>query len=732
VTERALGRPGRPAAARLLSALEAPLAVPLIAAALIVAGFVSWALLDRQVQAPWVMEDELRYALVSRSFLSTGHYLFREHADQIRSVYPALISPAWLAGSTRTSYSIIKTINSGLMVAGAIPLFFWARRLVAPGWALLAIVLYLAMPGLVYSGEILTENAFVPAILLALFAIAVAIERPTLLRQLLALGAIVLALAARLQGGVLLIVLPVAVVLAVLFDVVAAAPTERRRVAVGRLRRYWPSIGGIVLAVLLYVVYETARGVSLGSGTGGYQDVIGAHYQFVPVVRWSVYQVGELVFAVGIVPLAALIVLFGLACRRATAPSPAERAFLAVTTAAVVLTTVQIGAFSSHYSLRVEERYMFNVFPVLFLAFVVWLGRGLPRPPALTAVALVIPIVFLLALPFESLISTGAFFTDTFGLIPFWRLTTVISGGVADARILLGGGALLAALLFACLPRSWGRVVLPVALVGYLMLASASVFAQTTYISRSTRHAGGLAGDPAWIDHTIGKHQRVEFLYTTDIDVDQHILWQSEFWNRSVRRVFGVTSQDPSIPDVSAPLDPATGRIVPQLPAGSPDAQPRYVVAASNLDVDGTRIASAGLLSLYRVRAPLRLSTLTTGLTADRWTGASATYNDFLPASPGEHLVVTISRPPLSGPPPAHVAVAVGRLGGAQGAATISKVWSRGSWTLRNGTSHRFDLPLQRGPFQLQIATSPTFAPSQYGLSDTRTLGVQVSLALRR
>src|SRR5205823_873500 len=90
----------------------------------------------------------------------------------------------------------------------------------------------------------------------------------------------------------------------------------------------------------------------------------------------------------------------------------------------------------------------------------------------------------------------------------------------------------------------------------------------------------GLAGDPSWIDHAIGKNKRVEFLYTTDIDVDQHILWQDEFWNRSVRRVFGVTSQDPSIPDVTAPLD-ASGRIIPQLPASSLDGPPPATVTAT-------------------------------------------------------------------------------------------------------------------------------------------------------
>jgi hypothetical protein len=731
VTERVLAPRTRTAAVRLRAALEAPLAVPLLAAGLILVAFVARALLDRQVLAPWIMVDELQYASVSRSFLSVGHYLFRDHPESIKSIYPALIAPAWAAGSTHTAYTLIKVINTALMTAGAIPLYFWARRLAAPIWALLAVVLYLAMPGFAYTGEILTENAFVPATVLALFAIAVAIERPSLIRQLLAVGAIGLAIAARLQGVILLVVLPTAIVLAVLLDAVAAAPGERRRVVGWRLRQFWPSIAGLVLAVVVYVAYQAAQGLSLSSGLGIYQDVTNAHYSFVPVVRWIVYHFGDISFALGIIPFAALIVLLGLACRRETAPGPAERAFVAVATSAVVWTVIQIGAFASHFSLRIQERYLFSVFPVLLLALAVWLGRGLPRPPALTAVAVLIPIGFVLTLPLETLVGTGAFFTDTFGLIPFWRLTTVLTGGAADARILLAAGALVAGGLFAALPRHWARLVVPAAVAGYLMLASASVFAEVTFISRATRHAGGLAGDPSWIDHAIGKDKRVEFLYTKDIDVDQHILWQDEFWNRSVRRVFGVTSQDPSIPDVSAPLA-ASGRIVPQLSPSSPDARPRYVVAAATLNVVGTRIASAGTLALYRVRPPLRLATLTTGITADGWTGASAVYSHFTPARRGAHLVVVTSRPPLEGPPPATVTATVSRISDANGVASVGRIWARKTWVVRNGPTHRFDLTLRPGPFQVSLSVSPTFAPVTYGLADTRTLGVQASFGLTR
>jgi len=716
------------AASRFRALAAAPAAAPVLVGGLIVAAFVARVVLARAVLAPWVMPDELEYTLVSRSFVSTGHYLFRDHALSLRTIYPALISPAWWAGSVHTAYTLIKTINAGLMTLGAIPVYLWGRRLMTPLWAVVPVVLYLAMPGFVYTAEILTENAFVPAAVLAMFAIAATLERPTLLRQALAFGAIVLASAARLQGLIFLLVLPTAILISLVLDAVAVAPGERRRAVAARLRRFSPTIGLLVLGLVAYALLKLASGGSISNGLGTYGQLSSAHYSLWPALRWIVYHFAELAFSVGMVPVAALIVLFGLACRRETAPSPAERAFLAVASSAVLWTVVQIGTFSSHFVLRVEERYMFNVAPVLFLALVVWLARGLPRPGALTAAAVLVPVALLLALPYESLISTQAFMTDTFGLIPLYRLTVHVGLAAGDVRILVGVGALLAGVAFASLPRRWARVAVPVAVLAFLVLSSRSVFSQVRYISQHTRHAGGLVGDPSWIDHAVGRNARVEFLYTTDIEADPHILWQSEFWNRSVRRVFGVTSQDPSIPDISAPLDPATGKIVPSLPPGSLDLGPRYVVAAKNVDVVGTPITSAGLLTLYRVRSPLRLGALSSGITADGWTGPSASYTSY-GSGRAAHEIVTVSRPKLNGPPPAHVTVVVGRLAVVNGAPSIGTVWARRTWTVQNGTAHRFDLPLRGGPFQVQMAVSPTFVPSQYGLPDSRTLGVLASLA---
>ena len=390
----------RPWQVRLRAAFDAPLAAPLAVGALMLTAFIARVLLSRDVLAPWAMLDELQYAEAARSFLSGGHYLFRDEPRPLRTIYPVLISPAWLAGSVQTAYMIVKVINSVLMVLGAIPLYLWSRRLVAPLWGVLVVALYLAMPGFIYTSEILTENAYVPATVLALYAIAVAIERQSLPMQALALGAIGLAAGARIQGLILLAVLFTAIGLAVLLDA-AAAPTPRRRGCRARLRRFWPSLCAPLLWLWRTSRTSAAAASGCGAASGLYENIAHVHYGVRSALKWVLWHFGELSLSVGILPVSALIVLLGLAFRREYGGA-AERAFLAVTTAAVFWIVVQAGIFASHFSLRIEERLMFNVTPALFLALVVWLARGLPRPPALTSVAVLVPVALLLVLPYRA------------------------------------------------------------------------------------------------------------------------------------------------------------------------------------------------------------------------------------------------------------------------------------------------------------------------------------------
>jgi hypothetical protein len=710
------------AAERARTALRNPaIAAPLAVAALIVVAAVARILMNRHVLAPWAMEDELQYSDLAKSFAADGHYLFRDQPRRVLSVYPALISPAWFAASMQTTYALAKAFNVALMTLAAIPLWFWARRLVSPLYSVLAVVLFLAIPSFVYTGEILTENAYLPAVLLALFGLASALERPTVWRQLLALMLAALAVAVRVQGIVFAVIIPTAIVLKVAFDLCAAEPSSRRALLRDAARRWSLSLGALAGAALVYVVYKTIQGASFYSGFGIYSGIARSHYSVREASRWVIYHFGELAFSVGVLPFSALVVLIGLAFKRGGSAGAAERAFVAAASAGVFWTVVEAGVFASDFAFRIEERYMFNVVPVLLLALVVWLDRGLPRPAGLTAAAVLLPAALLLTVPYTGFF-TVALYNDTFGLIPLWRLTGRL-GNVAETEVLVGLGMLVAGLLFASVPRRAAIVAVPAAMLAFFIASTNSVFGAVEFLSGATRHAGGLSGDPSWIDHKIGKNARAEFLFTTEIG-DPHMLWQSEFWNRSVHRVFGVTAQDPSIPDVTAPLDPATGRIVPGLPAGSPDLKPKYVVAASSVAVDGKRIAQNGFLSLYRVRSPLRLASLSSGVTPDGWTGATAAYTRYVVPSGATHVDVLVERHGIAGPPPAKVRVAIGPVG-------VLTVWKAETWTVRNGSGHRFTLPLRRAPFQVQLSATPTFSPSQYGSPDARQLGVRVFFNVR-
>ena len=107
------------------------------------------------------------------------------------------------------------------MAATALPVFAWGRTLMRPGWALVAAVLTVAIPALVLSGLLMTETLFYPLAALAAWALAGALERPTLSRQALLVGAVLLACATRLQGVVFL---PVLVTAAIVFGVLVRSP----------------------------------------------------------------------------------------------------------------------------------------------------------------------------------------------------------------------------------------------------------------------------------------------------------------------------------------------------------------------------------------------------------------------------------------------------------------------------------------------------------------------------
>ena len=82
----------------------AAIANPATAAWLLVAGIVLLAVairiwLTRRIPAPWIMGDELLYSSLAKSFSEHHEMAFRNLSWPFLSIYPVVVSPAWLAGS---------------------------------------------------------------------------------------------------------------------------------------------------------------------------------------------------------------------------------------------------------------------------------------------------------------------------------------------------------------------------------------------------------------------------------------------------------------------------------------------------------------------------------------------------------------------------------------------------------------------------------------------------------
>ncbi|MGZ4393284.1 MAG: glycosyltransferase, partial [Gaiellaceae bacterium] len=162
--------------------------------------------LSRRVVAPWIMVDELIYSELAKSFAQSGHFLIRDvHAGAYGVVYPLLIAPAWrVFNSVPDAYAAAKTIGSVLMSLTAIPVYFLARRVLMPIPSLFAALLAVAVPSLMYTGTLMTETVFYPLFACVALALVLALERPTVQRQVVLIGLCVLAFLTRSQAIVLI------------------------------------------------------------------------------------------------------------------------------------------------------------------------------------------------------------------------------------------------------------------------------------------------------------------------------------------------------------------------------------------------------------------------------------------------------------------------------------------------------------------------------------------------
>jgi hypothetical protein len=564
--------------------------------------------LGRQAVAPWIMVDELIYSELAKSFAASGEFLVRDHSTAAYGVvYPALISPAWAVFKVVPSaYAAAKAINALMMSLAAIPAYLIARRMVSKPLALGSAVLAVAIPSMVYTATLMTENAFYPIFLFAVLAIVIWLERPTTTTTLWVIALIALAYLTRAQA--------LAFGPAVLTAPPLYAWAQRR--GWRSLRDYRLMYGLVVAGGLLVLIVQVARGASPLGVLGAYRVAGETHYHFWPVVEWFWYQVGVLDLSLGVLPLAALIVLAAVA----RGQDRRVQAFLAGSIAVTFWLMLEVSAFASVHQLRVEERNTFYVVPLFLVALLVWIDRGAPRPARTTAAAALAAGAIPGVLPYEHLITTNAV-SDTLTLLPIWSLQTALFP-IEQVGLVVGLACICAAALFVLVPRRYA-LVLPLILLVYFAVSQKPIEGKHKTASVGALFAG-ITLPRDWIDQDAGHDSQVTMIWSGNTSA--YAIWENEIFNRSLRRFYYLHSQlAGDLPESKLKVDPETGIMSSQ---GKP-VYSRYAVTDSSVELDGEQLDQDPRtgMTLYETSGPLRQVSTVTGLyPEDTWSGRYASY----------------------------------------------------------------------------------------------------------
>ncbi len=662
--------------------------------------------LARRTVAPWIMVDEIIYSELAKSFADTGSFSIREEPVGLAYgfVYPLLLSPAYaLYEAVPDVYGAIKLINALVMSLTAVPAYLLARRVLSQPLSLLAAVLSVALPGMLYTATVMTENAFYPLFVSAALALVLVLERPTLVRVVGLLAVSGLAFFTRVQAVVLLPAMLTAPLLLVWLD-------RRGR---GGLRPYRWLYGLVAAGAGLLLAFQLARGRSPGEALGAYRAAGDLDYDVGDVLGSLVLHLAELDLALGVVPFAALIVLVATARR----VDEQLRVFLAAALALGAWTILQVATFASALEpFRVEERNMFYVAPLFLIALLAWIERGLPRPRAWTLAAAGVAAALPAFLPYPSLIGTAAV-SDTFALLPWW---TVHLWGVALHRIwlLVLIAACAVAALYIVVPRRFA-LVLPAVVLAYFAVSIQPVESRIREASIGALFQATTRPQRDWVDRSTGPGAEVAVIWSNRVDVvDRLFVNVTEFFNRSVGRVYHLAGPTPgSLPETAVTLDRRTGRLLQ--PSGS-SVTADYVLTDETVPLGGRlhdRDERKGV-TLHSLRAAatyggaVTLRREVTGVYDDGWSGPEVTYRSFA-CVPGRLRIALESDPKLFRRPQTVVA----RVGG--------RVVSRRTVHPDRRTSLNVPLVPNDHRCTVRFSVSPTAVPAEIqGGDDTRRLGM--------
>ncbi|MGH3134625.1 MAG: hypothetical protein ACRDNY_12960 [Gaiellaceae bacterium] len=578
-----------------------------------------------------VMTDELLYAKLATEIAETGSPLPRVHDESIsvfNQLYPLLLAPLYGVLSPPEAFRAAHVQNAVVMASAVFPAYLLGRQVLSRAWSLAAATLSILVPWMVLTGFLMTEVAAYPAFLWAMLGLHLAIAEPSPRRDLLAVGALGLAVLARTQFAALVVVLGLAIAGHELGRVLLApgqksigrklGTTAREILRRHRLLAVLYAVGGVVAATLAVVD-------SAGSLLGVYAVTV-EEGSLLPSGVWSsaARHVDAVAIGCGLVPF---VLGGGWMLTAIVRPRSArEHAFASLTLVTVVALTIEAASFGVRFGTdTIRDRYLFYVVPLLLIGSAVALSHASRRQVAIGAA--------LVTLFFAATASQLPF--TTFASVWVDSPASVLNDLLIEQSGALGTGTFVALLgLLLGLVLVLGVLLAPRGPLATVVVAALVLFSTLTLRSEVDRMvtSNGLSGRPLagppglvldWVDTVVPKGAQaalVAFPVSTAWDTTAIRWWDVEFWNRRVTHAFVAVDGNfhyTPFPHRELELDWSTGEV-----AGT-TAAPEFVVSApgdSRFQLAGrARARNLGFV-VRAVERPYRSVWMSRGLQTDGWT----------------------------------------------------------------------------------------------------------------
>jgi type II secretory pathway pseudopilin PulG len=725
-------------------------AIPLATAFLWLCVLYGWQ--TRGHVTPWLFTDELKLAQISRSISETGHPAQRGHPSSFQTLYAYVLAPFWRIGDVATAYAAIKYAGVVVMTSAMFPAYFLARMIVSRPWALFAAVGAVATPALAYAPFLIEEPAAYPWATLTLLLIVKALATGT---RWWVLGAAAATIVAPFVRGQLAVLIPV-YVLAALFLLWTSAPAKRWR----RTWSRWDWAGAIVLLI---------GGIILSSAVIGSQSktwFIATGFYRERTIEYGLWAAGAFAIGLGLLPIVALA---ALARPRGEQWTRELKAFVAVTAAGVIAfglyTATKAAYLSTVFSTVVAERNLIYLAPLAFVATALALERPRLRWWAVAATAGFVLYV-ILTTPYQLNLRP---YSDALGLSIVQMANVDLAFDDHDVTWLLVV-ALIVSLALLIAPRfirgSRFALAISVAAAGLVLSwnLAGEISASNGTNGFSQTLLANFPSPPNWLDKATGQESTIYL--GQRIPQTPNGIWLMEFWNRSLRYVWSLDGTAPgpgtTPPGFVTPDAGPDGRLTGRsIPTGAPPGV-NYIVADQGIDVAGTFLVQPTIRRVFtkdpfgfpiheevvepahwrllRIDQPLRLRSTPTGVEPDGWMTASSdsspnvaavsAYNQFsTPRNRQGFIQITVSRGAWKYKP-GSITITAGRLiRGSDKQPAMGLVTTVLHRVVPNdGKTRIFYVPASP-PTRVEVRISPTFSPADYGGSDRRRLGAQISYA---